>query len=719
MKKILLAVSMLAFGLNASAATNETSFTPYKIETQIFSIKLRNNASGAQTTIRQCTGTCNFDLAKKDPSQFASQFTTVTPANGTYDQVVVNYCSTGSTYTVKIAGGGEINHVPYYTAGNTNILSTNLSDLADVILTFGGGCEVRHALAAPLTITTGTIPNFKPFTLPNFSAWLKLGPAYRTTTQGCIGSSTESVCINGPDLFPVVFTGPDAPVDAEVFAFAPGSNGFTSVSGLLGLFKNRTTGAYITGFTRIYFSENSQPLSPRITFGTSLKTFGLGFSGTYGLSNYPSPGNTGRSLATFLAFNPNPPNQVLTGSFVNDQVQSVPYTAYKLNQPSPAVSYQLPEFGHCINEVLLPTPHTFPSGFVSNDTNVWAITPLGTLAGNGEVKGRHYLNAKTMIVNTLPTPVHSPLRTTLTAPIAGQMVSIRHVIRQTADGPDEYYTVGYKPWCNTKIFYDHLRYPGAKVQAAALGRPIDNLQGGGGGVFPPAVPIYFTAGEPIGESDGAPPQPVQSGVPARVFTFDVGVVSTLGPAAQFNNQARYLNEPRLTDFVYSQCALNYLTGPHRNVFVNKMGLPIPVPSPPPFDITQTSDCRNASRDIVGSNSLSGTWFRQGYAIGATGFRLSIGSEIPNEVRLVVDENDTFVFSKATTGTLNLDPALANGLNVEYCYEALGGLQGPQSFKFKITDQGATPAGQKMQKTAAFSGDCSQHTNPVFSENWER
>jgi hypothetical protein len=104
----------------------------------------------------------------------------------------------------------------------------------------------------------------------------------------------------------------------------------------------------------------------------------------------------------------------------------------------------------------------------------------------------------------------------------------------------------------------------------------------------------------------------------------------------------------------------------------------------------------------------GGWFRVGAAEESAGWRLAIATEYDRVIRLAVHPFTTYLFGPIrTTGTVNLDPALAAG-TTPFCYT-----DGASEFWFLLSADGM------RMSMAQRSGTCTATPPSAYTVQWER
>jgi hypothetical protein len=193
-------------------------------------------------------------------------------------------------------------------------------------------------------------------------------------------------------------------------------------------------------------------------------------------------------------------------------------------------------------------------------------------------------------------------------------------------------------------------------------------------------------------TDGTPPAPPgESGA----FAFDYAVYNSTHEN-DFVNVERYRDTPNLRISLRSVCGGSYYSGALRAAFDAALGY---------YGMSAGGDCRSANRDVRGA--LVGGWFRAG-TTESDGWRLAIATEVDGAVRLAIHPFTSYYFTPIrTTGTVNLDPALASG-TTPFCYTDRA-----SEVWFRLAPGGLT------MSMAERPGGCAGPGPPAFPIVWER
>lgn len=312
-----------------------------------------------------------------------------------------------------------------------------------------------------------------------------------------------------------------------------------------------------------------------------------------------------------------------------------------------------------------------------------SITPLGTPATGGEIKERHQIQ---LLTNTDESGTTSGHLVPIYAPTKVKPRNLRRFQSSSPPAPytDEYYGFELEVSCEVHIRLDHIRMAGDKLRAA-----VPEV----GSIVEPAVPTVFEAGELIGYTDGTPPAPPGED---RAFSFDYAVYNA-EHENQYVNMERYRTTNELRNSLTSVCGNTYYDEAQAAAFAALLG----------YDGNSAGgDCRSAARDVPGA--LAGGWFRRGAAEKEPGWRMAIATEFDGAIRMNVDPfNQYFFWPIETTGTVNLDPALAVGRG-PYCYT-----DNLNEFWFTLSSDGW------QLSMAEQAGDCTGATPSVYPVVWER
>jgi hypothetical protein len=308
-------------------------------------------------------------------------------------------------------------------------------------------------------------------------------------------------------------------------------------------------------------------------------------------------------------------------------------------------------------------------------TLVQSIVPLGTPSSGGEIKERHQVQ------------VFAGQSTPVIAPAEARVEWVRHIRATSPPAPyeDDYW--GVRVWFSCEVYaqLDHIRTPGERLRASISGNTNEGEK--------PARLMVFAAGEVIGHTGGFTPGPPNM---PRGYAFDYAVYNSTHENV-FVNMARYRTSNELANSLHSVCGGSYYSGSLRSDFYNALGY---------AGNSAAGDCRSASRDVAGA--IAGGWFRVGSAERSDGWRLGIATEVDGSIRMAVHPFGGGGFSPIrTTGSVNLDPALATGSS-PYCYTS-----GATEVWFQLSADGLR---MSMQQRA---GNCSGSPPTSYSMQWER
>ena len=309
-------------------------------------------------------------------------------------------------------------------------------------------------------------------------------------------------------------------------------------------------------------------------------------------------------------------------------------------------------------------------------SKVESIVPLGTPSTGGEIKERHQVQ----LLAGQTTPV--------IAPAQARLELVRHFQATSPPFPsnDDYYGVRLRISCEVYAHIDHIQTAGERLRAA--------VSGYSSGFVEPARSTVFAAGEVIGHTGGS-----TSGQPnmPRGYAFDYAVYNAKQENV-FVNMARYRTSNELANSLHSVCGAAYYSGSLRSDFHNKLGY---------RGNTAAGNCRSASRDVAGA--IAGGWFRVGAAEGSDGWRLGIATEVDGFIRMAIHPFGGGGFSPIrTTGSVNLDPALATG-TTPYCYTQVA----TSEHWFQLSANGLRMSMQQQP------GNCSGTAPASYSVQWER
>ncbi|MCI0435506.1 MAG: hypothetical protein L0271_17955 [Gemmatimonadetes bacterium] len=317
-------------------------------------------------------------------------------------------------------------------------------------------------------------------------------------------------------------------------------------------------------------------------------------------------------------------------------------------------------------------------------SQVRAIVPLGTPSSGGEIKERHQVQ---LVIDRAATGATAGRNVPIMAPARAKLKSVRRFRATAPPAPcaDDYYGFELAVSCEVTVRFDHIRTAGERLRAAVSGYSTAFEE--------PRGSTTFEAGDIIGHTDGTPPAPPGEN---RSFAFDYAVYNSTHENT-FANMERYRRTSNLGNSLRSVCGGAYYTGSLRADFHAALG----------YEMRNAGgDCRAASRDVPGA--LVGGWFRPGVSGEPAGWRMAIATEFDGRIRMAVHPFTTYFFQPIrTTGSVNLDPALATG-TAEYCYT-----DNTQEFWFRLS------AGGSNLSMLQRSGRCLGPAPSSIPLQWER
>lgn len=286
-RSIVISAACLCVSVSATtalAAPGESSFTPTSLLVPLQSVVLLGPGNGG-SALYSCapSGTvdpndlddagtpaledaCLIDMA--DNNALAALFSHKIDIHpGTYDTVSVSSCLAGaSSYVSYVKGSVELNGTTYYTAGGTQVLTTNAAQQGYVRIEYAG-CASGVPLPAPVTVADGDEVSINAFfTLKNI-AWAQLmgnGPG------GCAlnAENTLKVCTSYP--VPVTYVGATSPTLNTLYVTEDQLDTSAAKAGGQMLLLLDQANHVFGGFSRRLYSASSD--QPHVNYDTAIRT---------------------------------------------------------------------------------------------------------------------------------------------------------------------------------------------------------------------------------------------------------------------------------------------------------------------------------------------------------------------------------------------------------------------------------------------------------------
>ncbi len=533
---ICLSLVLLVFSFLARAATNEASFTPDSIIKPIFEVGLANSTSSTRSALYTCSGTTPGECEVEITNQAAlnALFAGASVAPGTYDQMYVRHCTTGTGYTARLRGSVSIGAVPttYYTTSGADPLSTSSASLDYVTVPYQG-CETTYHLASPLTVSAGDTVNLSLFFSHLNIAWARLGA--ETIPSGCTQNAgmTQSVCMAYPDIVPYV--GSNTPTLERYYVIEDSvvNPTFESVGAMVLLVTDSVTGNVLAGFTRRLFSDSSVP--PSANYDTPLKQITDNHDGTWRLENYGSTA-TGTGYIVFPAFR----RSSHASSYLTESGTSIAYHAYRdINS----------ELDSCPSGPLFTAyPITVDTSGTPTMTEFVSMTPLGNLNPSSHVFPTDHMYINVNEVGGVPQTGHVYL--------PGDAYVTQMEQKSYTAGPltgVTEYKVGFSSCKEFSFYFDHLESLSTDLQTIwDANGPATDCQSYTTGpstltTCSMSMKSYLTAGTYMGTA----------GNPAGIYGVDLGAHDSRVTPIVFANNARYGSSPDGMDRMHTVCPIDY------------------------------------------------------------------------------------------------------------------------------------------------------------------
>ncbi|WP_374076823.1 hypothetical protein [Bdellovibrio bacteriovorus] len=210
-------------------AGDEISFTPTSILFPVTRMALIASEGDKTVEIYSCAGTaaeCSIDLM--DAAAIQAKFATaLSVEEGTYKGLMLETCTSGNNYDVKVKGEVNIGGTLYKTHA-TNILDSAVAtaDYVTISFMFCGGKTTNFP--TPLTVSSGSTLDLTLFVSTEFAAFGNV--ASGQANQDCVNDGgTKTVCLNYPDV--IAYLGSGTPT-VEKYKIAD-SNGAENTSNAL------------------------------------------------------------------------------------------------------------------------------------------------------------------------------------------------------------------------------------------------------------------------------------------------------------------------------------------------------------------------------------------------------------------------------------------------------------------------------------------------------